>query len=63
MSAVVGPLELPGSDMCVDLGATQRPVSKEFLHGSEIGSLVEQMSGKSVTESVGTLSHEWTYFC
>ena len=53
MSGVVDLLEAGGTHVGVDFGGLELGVAKEFLHGAEVGAVVEQVGGEAVAEFVG----------
>ena len=53
MSVIEGFTESSGRNVRVHLRCRQRLVAQEFLNASEIGSGVEQVGGKRVSQGVG----------
>ena len=53
MSIVKSFTQSPGRYVRVDLRCRQRLVAQEFLHAPEIGSRVEQVGSKRVSQGVG----------
>ncbi len=52
MGGVVDLLEASGADVGVDLCGLETGMAEEFLDGSEVGAVIEEMGGEAVAKLV-----------